>query len=229
MAEVFTSIGDVLGQAYSALNAALPTSVQKFIAFFVISLGIVVYSIFVWKFYKSIAKKNLMSLNLSKYNKSKHPTATKLIAGGLYLAEYALILPILIFLWFTVFTLLLIFITEDLAIGTLLIIAGTVIAAIRMTSYHSEELAKDIAKLIPFTLLATSLLNPQFFSVERIFGLFAQIPSLFGEIGIYLFFIILLELVLRGFDFLFSLFQIEDPLKQKKEEEKEKKEQEEGE
>ena len=208
-------MGNILGQAYAALIELLPTSVQKFVAFFIIALGIVIYSIFVWKFYRSIAKKNLIGLNLNKYNKSKHPTMTKLVAGALYLAEYALILPILIFIWFTVFTMLLIFITENLTIQTLLIISGTVIAAIRMTCYYNEDLAKDIAKLIPFTLLATSLLNPQFFSVGRVFGLFAEIPSLFGEIGIYLFFIILLEVVLRAFDFLFALFQIEEPIKKK--------------
>ncbi len=228
MAEVFSAIGDVLNQAYTAIIDALPTPIQKFIAFFVIALGIVIYSIFVWKFYRSISKKNLIGLNLNKYNKSKHPQATKLIAGGLYLAEYALILPILIFLWFTIFTMLLIFITENLSVQALLIIAGTVIAAIRMTCYYSEDLAKEMAKLVPFTLLATSLLNPQFFSVTRVFGLFAQIPNLFGEIGIYLFFIVLLEVVLRAFDFLFSLFQIEEPIKKSEaEEDKEDKENEE--
>lgn len=221
MAEVFSTIGNVLGQAYGALIELLPISVQKFVAFFIISLGIVVYSIFVWKFYRSVAKKNLIALNLNKYNKSKHPTMTKLIAGGLYLVEYALILPILIFLWFAVFTMLLIFITEDLSVGTLLIIAGTVIAAIRMTCYYSEDLSKEIAKLVPFTLLATSLLNPGFFSVQRVFSLFTEIPSLFGEIGIYLFFIIILEVILRGFDFLFSLFQLDEPIKKKDDDEEE--------
>jgi hypothetical protein len=218
MAEVFKAVGDVLQTVYSSIIEVLPTSVQKFIAFFIIALGIVIYSIFVWKFYRSIAKKNLINLNLNKYNKSKHPQATKVIAAGLYLLEYALILPILIFIWFTVFTILLIFITEDLPIQTLLIIAATVIASIRMTCYYSQDLSKDIAKLIPFTLLATSLLSPQFFSVSRVFSMFSEIPSLFGEIGIYLFFIILLEVVLRGFDLFFSLFQLEEPIKRKEDE-----------
>lgn len=219
MAEVFESIGSGLSVVYNAIIDALPISVQKFVAFFIIALGIVVYSIFVWKFYRSIAKKNLIKLNLNKYNKSTHPLATKLIAGALYLAEYILILPLLIFLWFTIFTILLIFITEDLSINTLLIISATVIAAIRMTSYYTEDLSKEIAKLIPFTLLATSLLTPKFFSVTRVFSLFSEIPTLFGEIGIYLFFIIILEIVLRGFDFLFSLFDWDESILKKKKDE----------
>jgi hypothetical protein len=48
--------------------------------------------------------------------------------------------------------------------------------------------------------------------------MFSEIPSLFGEIGIYLFFIILLEVVLRGFDLFFSLFQLEEPIKRKEDE-----------
>ena len=100
-----------------------------------------------------------------------------------------------------------------------LIISATVIAAIRMTCYYHEDLARDIAKLIPFTLLATSLLNPQFFSVTRVFGLFSEMPTLFEEVGIYLFFIILLEVILRAFDFIFSLFQLEEPTLKKNEDE----------
>ena len=55
---------------------------------------------------------------------------------------------------------------------------------------------------MPLTLLATSLLNPKFFSVTRVLGLFAELPTLFGQITIYLLFIIILEVILRLFDFL---------------------------
>ena len=87
-----------------------------------------------------------------------------------------------------------------------------IIAAIRMTSYYNEGLSRDLAKLFPFTLLAISLLNANFFSIERILSRFQDIPTFFGEIFIYLIFIILLEIILRVVDFLFSLFKLnEDP------------------
>jgi hypothetical protein len=77
-----------------------------------------------------------------------------------------------------------------------------------MLAYHNEELAKDVAKIIPLTLLATFLLNINFFSPERILSQIKLIPGVFGSILIYLVFIIILEFVLRVLDFFISLFQL---------------------
>jgi hypothetical protein len=145
---------------------------------------------------------------------------TKFIAGGFYLVEYILVSPLIIFLWFALLTILLIAITEGLPVATLLIISGLIIASIRVISYSNKDLAQDIAKIVPLTLLATSFLEPNFFSVQRVIGTFSEIPTLFADMGIYLVFIIFLEVILRLFDFIFSLFQIEDkPTKKKDEEE----------
>lgn len=208
MAEVFQSFSNIFLEAYNAIIETIPVGYQNFIRFFIIALGIIIYSLIIWKFYQSISKKNLWGLNLSKYNTSKHPVMYKLFAGALYFVEYLLIMPFLIFLWFTLFTILLILITESLEISALLIISATTIAAIRMLAYHHEDLAKDVAKLIPFTILATSLLNPNFFSIERIATQITQISGVFSQILIYLFFIVLLEFVLRALDFFISLFQL---------------------
>lgn len=198
---------------YNSFLSAVPLWAQNFINLFLLVLLIVFYSVFIWKFYRFIATKNILGLNLNKYNTSQHPFFTKVFAGGLYLIEYFLILPFLIFFWFSVFTLFLIFLTEGLEMQSLLIISVGIIGAIRMTSYiprYGEDLAKDLAKLLPFTLLAISILNPRFFDVERIFSHFSGLPEFFGEIIIYLLFIIILEMVLRFFDFIFSLFELEE-------------------
>lgn len=207
---VFEDLGTALLEAYQALLSVMPPFMQTFLKFFLIALLIVVYAIFIWKFYKSVSKKNLIGLNLSKYNTSKSPFLTKFVAGVLYLLEYILILPFLIFIWFSFFTVFLILLTESVDTGTILILSATTIAAIRMISYHSEELSRDVAKLVPLTLLATSLLTPGFFSVERIIGHFKEIPLVFSDILTYLFLIILLEIVLRLFDFILSLFYGQD-------------------
>ena len=219
MTEVFKGISDTLILLYDSLISILPTFLQKFIAFFVIALVIVIYGFIVWKFYKSISRKDILGLDLNKYNKTKHPLVTKVVAGVLYLIEYIFVSPLIIFLWFALLTILLIAITEAIPAETILLISGLMIASIRIISYSNKSLAEDIAKIVPLTLLATSLLNPQFFSVANILGTFAQIPVLFGDLGIYLVFIIFLEIILRFFDFIFSLFQIEAPIKKKEEEE----------
>lgn len=221
MAEGIGNIAIELIGLYNDFISALPPSIAEFFNLIVLVLLVVLYSVFIWKFYRFVATKNILGLNLNKYNKSKHPLLTKILAGTLYLVEYIIILPFLIFFWFSIFTIFLIFLTENLDVHSLLIISATIIAAIRMTSYYNEDLSKDVAKLLPFTLLAISILNPNFFSIERIFNHISELPKFFNQIMIYLAFIIILEIILRLFDFIFSLFNIEEIPKAKEKEETE--------
>ncbi|MFH1325667.1 MAG: hypothetical protein ABIH49_02775 [archaeon] len=207
--EVANEFSSVLSGVYNELISLLPQSAQSFVNLFIIILLVVVYSVFVWKFYRFISTKNLLGLNLNQYNKSSHPLGVKLAAGFFYFIEYIIILPFIIFFWFSVFTLFLILLT-DLDVGTLLIVSATIVAAVRMTSYYKEDLSKDLAKLLPFTLLAVALLTPEFFSVERVLAHFSELTTFFGDIINYLIFIVILEIILRFFDFLVSLLGLEE-------------------
>ena len=197
-------------EAYNLFIASLPQWAQSFISFFLLALLILIYAVFIWKFYRWIATKNLLELNLNKYNKSQHPTTSKMIAGVFYLLEYIVILPFLIFFWFLIFTVFLLVLTENLPVSNLLIISATIIAAIRMTAYYNEDLSKDLAKLVPFTLLGVSIINPNFFDVGRIISQISEIPQFITHIVFYLIFIVALEIVLRIFDFAFSIFNLHE-------------------
>ena len=210
MVEVMDTIGMQLLDIYNYVMSTVPSWAQSFISLFLLVLLIVIYSIFIWKFYKFISKKDILKLNLKKYSEVQHPVIAKLLVGTFYLIEYIIIAPFVIFFWFAIFTIFLIFLTENLEIGSLLIVSATIVAAIRMTAYYKEELAADLAKLLPFTLLAISLLNPDFFDIGRIFGHLSELPGLFGAIKQYLIFIIGLEIILRAFEFLFSLFELDE-------------------
>lgn len=211
MAEEVTSglIFEII-KAYESFLSMLPQWSQDFLNLFLLVVFITAYLIFVWKLYRFIARKNVLGLDLNRYNKSKHPLIAKIFAGLLYLAEYIVILPFIIFFWFAAFTLFLMLLTQDIEIGTILVISAVIISAIRMTAYYKEELAKEAAKLLPFTLLAVVLVTPGFFEFERIISNFSQISSFFSNVFIYLFFIICLEIVMRFFDFIFSLFGLEE-------------------
>ena len=120
-----------------------------------------------------------------------------------YFLEYLILLPILVFLWFGVFTLFLVLLTENLDLNTLLIISATIIVAIRLAAYYKEDLAKDLAKLLPFTLLGVSLTQNTMFSFSKILGQIAGLPQFFNHIIIYLLFVMCIEFILRLFDFFF--------------------------
>ena len=104
-----------------------------------------------------VAKKNILELNLSKFNKSEHAVISKIIGGLIYFLEYLIILPFVVFLWFGVFTIFLILLTDTLEVNTILVIGVVIVAAIRMTAYYKENLSKELAKLIPLTLLVVAI------------------------------------------------------------------------
>ncbi len=208
---VIVKISEGIIGNYKLIISSLPDWAQNFINLFLIVLLIFLYSIFVWKFYKFVSKKNIIGLDLREYNKSEHPFLMKLIAGFLYFIEYIIILPFLIFFWFSVFTLFLIILSQNQDVSQILIISGAVIAVIRLTAYYKESLSQEIAKILPFALLAIFLLNPNFLLkaqyFEEIINQLTVIPTFFNKIIYYLAFIIVIEIILRFFEFIFSLFE----------------------
>lgn len=218
MAGAMDTFGLKAIDVYNSFISIFPDYVKDFVILFLLVLIIVLYSVFIWKFYRFIARKNIIGLNLSKYNKSQHPFLEKLFAVILYFVEYIIILPFIIFFWFSVFAIFLILLTEGIDMKSILIITATIIASIRMVSYYNEDLSKDLSKLLPFTLLAITITKPGFFNIETILGHFSEFSGFFDKIVFYLIFIISLEIILRGFDFMISLFELRAPQLEEKSE-----------
>jgi len=200
--------GSVAFLPYMNFFESLPSWTQNFLNLLFWSFLIVLYGIFVWKLYRWIAKKDILELNLSRYNTSTSILA-KLFGGIIYFLEYIVILPFVVFLWFAVFTIFLLLLTENLEISTLLFISVTVVAAIRMTAYYKEDLARDLAKMIPLTLLGVAI-TQGLFNFEKFLSQLSLIPQFFSDIWIYLIFIVVVEFFLRVLDILFLAFDLYD-------------------
>ena len=99
---------------------------------------IALYAVFIFYFYRFLAKKNLIELNLNKYNTYQAGTVFKIIAVTFYIIEYIIILPIVTFFWFAVLTILLFLLAEGLDLQTVILISAALIASVRITSYISE-------------------------------------------------------------------------------------------
>jgi len=167
---------------------------------------IIIYSIFVFYFYRFLARKNIIELNLHQYNTHSKPVFAKVIAAFLYFLEYIILLPIVTFFWFVVLSVILLVLAEGINLETTLFISAALVAAVRATSYVSEDLAKDLAKMIPFTLLAIAITKPGFFDVTSLFSRILEISTLFSNILSYLGFIIVFELIMRMLDFANNFF-----------------------
>jgi hypothetical protein len=193
----FGEIGGMLVATYQDFMSILPFWLQNFVNLFFVSLVVVVYAIIIWNFYRFMAKKDLIHLNLKKYNRSEHPAVAKTLAALFYFIEYIVILPFFVFLWYGVFAMFLILLTDGIELQTLMVISATLIAATRMTAYYKEDLSKDIAKLIPFALLGAAITQINAFSLDKIIGQLFAIPSMMGQIASYMLFIFTIELILR--------------------------------
>ena len=203
-----SSFTSILIDAYNGFIYSLPPFFQNFFNLFFLALMVFVYAVFIWKLHRFIARKDIIELDLSRYNTSKHPFIIKTVEIVLYFFKYIIVLPFIIFFWFAIFCIFLIFLT-DLEISSILLISAVVVAAIRITSYYRESTAREISKLLPLTLLATFVLGGKLFSFEEVLASISTIPSLFGTIMNYLLFIIILEIILRVFELLFSAFGLD--------------------
>ena len=180
-------------------NFVTPLIGETYFQLFLFTFGLFFYSVFVWFFYKSLSKRDLFKLDLEKYNfyNTKHKTLRKIGGAIKYTLKYGIIFPIFIFIWFLILSLFLLIMTEEAVVSQILLLSIVVVSTIRITSYFKEDLSNDLAKLIPFALLAISLVDTNFFEVETTIARLSEIPILWDQIFQFLVFSVVLEWVLR--------------------------------
>ncbi len=170
---------------------------------------IVLYSVFVYYFYQFLAKKNIIELNLNQYNTYSNPAFVKFFAVVFYILEYIVFLPVVTFFWFTILAILILILAEGVSINSVLLITTALVASVRATSYVSQNLSRDLAKMIPFTLLAIAITKPGFFEISSLIARISEVPALFTNVPFYLLFIVSIELIMRIVDFANGVFSAE--------------------
>ena len=172
----------------------------QFLALF-IATGILFLVMFImWWIYRTLSKKDIFSLH-EKVNGMSYETKWDKF---LYLLKYLFVFPLYTFVGFFIFAFslfLLIKPTSTQGELNILFISIVIVSTIRVSAYVDEAMAEDLAKLVPFALLAVLLAQPSFtnFNVNynEIDTFFTLIPSFIK----YIFFTIFLEWILRiGFN-----------------------------
>lgn len=148
---------------------------------------------FIWYMYIKLSRRDLFTLTHVSYEEAE---STWHYVG--YILKYIFLFPIFVFIWFVLFVACLTLLSGSQDIANVLIIGIVLISAIRISSYVSQKMAEDLAKLLPLTVLALIILNPSFVSLSIDFSslkeLIPQIPSFLK----YLLFIVVLELLLKA-------------------------------
>lgn len=190
---------------YNELVNFFPEHLKILPPLFIIAIIIGIYSLFIWFFYRSLAKRDVLKLNLAQYNTSKHSGWAKFFAVLFYIIEFIIVAPIAIFFWFSILSLFLILLAKEIEVGTVILICAALISAIRITAYFKEDLSKDLAKMVPFTLLGVAILTPNFIDINTSIERITQVPLFLNNAIYYLFFIFALETVLRLFFLLLEI------------------------
>ncbi len=167
-------------------------------------LGMSLYALFIFNFYKFVSSKNVFSLDVSRYEQSKYHAARVFLHVVLYAGKYLFIFPVVAFFWFGAFTILLSFLAPNRDFSDILLVAMAVVATIRVSAYITEELSRDLAKILPFAVLGIFIINVSFFKSSESLEVLKQADDNREAILYYLGFSIALEFALR---FLSAVFE----------------------
>jgi hypothetical protein len=149
------------------------------------ALSIVIYSVIIWHFYRFIARRDCF-----KIRARSHPRAVEFL-------KYFFMFPFVAFLFFIGFALMMLALTRNYEIPEILSISFALVAAIRTVAYYSEDLAKDVAKMMPFALLGLFLVDSSYFNLDQIIIKFNSIPDFMSLAVQFIVFIIITEWFLR--------------------------------
>lgn len=161
---------------------------------FMIIMGL--YSVFIFKFYKFIARKEIFKSDPRKKD-TESSTLGKIFHSIIYTIKYIMFLPLLTFFWILILAIILSFLSKNNQPQTILLISIALVGVIRTISYFSEDLAKDLAKMLPFALLGIFLVDISYFSLPSSLESIYNLIFLWKTMIYYLIFIVIMEWVLR--------------------------------
>ena len=160
-------------------------------------VGMSLYAVFVFNFYRFLAAKNMFQIDLSRYEQSRFRLVRRLLHVFFYVVKYIILFPFFAFFWFAVLTLILTFLSKDRSFADTLVVALATVSAIRMTAYYNEDLSRDLAKILPFAVLAVFLIDASFFAIGESLDVLREVEDYTANIVYYLLFLVLLEFALR--------------------------------
>ena len=115
----------------------------------------------------------------------------------MYVAKYIILFPIFAFLWFAALTLILAFLSKEQSFSDILRMALATVTAIRIVAYYDEDLSRDVAKILPFAVLAIFLIDLSFFKIGESLDVLKEAKDHTSSIVYYLGFLIAVEFALR--------------------------------
>ena len=160
-------------------------------------IAIAVYSGFVFMFYRILAKKDLLTLDLSKYADDFGGKVKKYLRSVLFVIQYIVVVPVLIAFWTLVLAVILTLLSDNSDHARNALIATSVVGAVRILAYWTEELSRDVAKMLPFAVLGVYLVSSTSVQWSEFETLLKSLPELAKSFFSSLVLLAILETLLR--------------------------------
>jgi len=177
------------------LTLAEAITVLKPLVIFVV--GMVIYSILIYHFYRFLARRDPIALDLTRFRESQHSALSRIFRVFIYLLENILFVPIFTFLWFAFLTIIIAFMAKEQAAQNIILVSMGFVAAVRITAYHNEDLSLDLAKVLPFMLLVLFVTDLPSYTYAGFIETLGSILSNWRILVYYLAFAVVLEIVLN--------------------------------
>ena len=182
-------------------TATIPTDLESFavqvLPTFAAILGIVLYSAFVYRFYRYLAKKDLIDADFSQYSEGFTGFMKRLVDGIMLIVQNILFAPFLISFWVLILAIILTLLSGGDDLYWNVLVATSVVGAVRVISYFSEDLARDVAKMLPFAVLGVFLVDSGAFNWEAVSLLWDQLDDFAISFASSMLLVIILETTLR--------------------------------
>ena len=179
--------------------------ILKPLALFVVS--IVIYGVFVFHFYRFLARKDIFQLDLSKYNESGHPALRKTVSVIFYFIKSLVMFPLFVAFWFVTLAGLMLVMGRGQSIDGIMLGAMGVVATIRVCAYYNTALATDIAKILPFALLGIMLIDSTLVQIPESAETIQVASARIETVAYYLIAVVALEFLLRIVSGIFGYFR----------------------
>ena len=160
-------------------------------------IAIAAYSGFVFMFYRLLARRDILTLDLSKYNHSKSGRIRAFFSTGIWLLKYALMIPVLIAFWTLVMAVILTLLADGNDHTRNALIATSVVGSVRILSYWTEDLSRDVAKMLPFAVLGVFLVDSTSVQWSQFEDLVGNLPGLAESFYTSMALLVILETLLR--------------------------------
>jgi hypothetical protein len=168
-------------------NQILSGNFEAFEALFYLIIMLAIYSVVIYHFYRYIAQRDCFTQSNYEH--------TRFIG----FCKYFFLFPFVAVLFFLGFSLILISLTktESYNISNVLSLSFAIVLTIRITAYYTEDLSKDVAKMLPFAVLGVFLVDSTYFSFQALVERISLLPESVNLILQFLIMIIIVEWILR--------------------------------